>query len=802
VLAPAATLGALYARPFAAWSERWEYGLANEFSKPSAGGGEPSVRRRQRRQIVAAALLLLLLAVRIALPVLAERVLEGVLSDALEVDFAIGDVDLGVLEGRVACDAVAMRVEGSKEDLARASRVVIDADWGALIAGELRAERIAIEGPDLFVEIDEEGRLNWEVLGGPNGERGTFRVMSELLDVGAGRVRLVDRTQGGLPDLIVAVGALRLEGAVIARETPEDPVRWALGRAEASDWHLGVTPIGREALDFEIHANAGPQGDAGALPLEMSMTRKGGVELAVNGVIQPVPFAFEFEMAWRGLSSRSLAPLVLRGADVERGTAHGALALKLDLADGPKRGFKVTGNVQHDDLVLRVDNDPPIDLEIERFVGEIDEIWFPIPAQAPTTPQPIRVAWKQIELQKPSINVRAGIKSGAAPTPEEPAAVPASDESTTGTERTSVPPPNPLELRIATLALSGGRLIWHDLALGERSEKMFSEIRLDANALHWPPATVQHAKLVIGSLGAKPLRIEGPVGADGAELAIRGSGIKLVPWNPLISQYSPYTIDGGSLSIKSDFTLAADVYEAPTKITLHRIKASAEGSRFKRTFGIPLATAITLLSDASGNIDLAIPVSGRLGAGGELRLAVSLVDAMREGITNALTSVIASPLGVPALLVSRGHDLAFLRIGTAVFEPGVVTLDQAARDELDRAAAFVAKSPDARLGLAAEVAAADLEAPGMSAKKSNVFRSLAVGGAALFGGHRKLDSRTYLLALDLAEARFKAAVDHIAAAGVLAPERVVQHEWNEKIVAGRPQIVLRLDMSRDEDDAR
>jgi hypothetical protein len=805
---------------------------------------------------VVVALLLLLFAARIALPLIAKDLLEDIASDALRVEFVVGEVSFDLLEGEVVVEEVAMRGVAAEDDLARAASIAVDVDWAALIMGELRAERIAIQGPEFFFEIDESGLLNWDAVGGPNAEPSEaspapadspeFRVACERVEIGAGTFEFVDGRQEALPDLAVSVGTFQLQGAEVAREAPGAPLRWALQGAKAEVWRLGVTPIGREALDFEVEANAGPAAADGTIPLDLSMLRKDGVELSLKGSIHPVPFALELALEWKGLSSRAVAPLLLTGADVERGSAQGALVLRLDLDDVPERGLKLTGNVQHDGLALHVDDDPSVDVVIERFIGEIEEIWFPIPLEVPEAPQPVRIAWKRIDLQKVVIDVWPGGGGNAAGKPiatvavldaahersleesapsDEPAESaalepvvaseevsqpdpradagtmrPAADVAAIEPEQPVEPSPPSLDVAIAAFSLSEGRLVWHDPNLGEHSEQVLSGIRMDASALHWPATTAENVKLTIESLGAKPFRIEGPIRAGGAELAIRGSGIKLVPWNPLISHYSDYSIRGGSLSIQSDFELVADTYESPTRVTVHRIQATTDGTGFQKTFGVPLSAATTLLSDPAGNIDLKIPVSGKLGSEGELQLGLSLVDAVREGIMNALTSLIASPFALAGSALVSGHEFAFLRIGEAVFEPGSEELGPAAIEELDRAAEFVAKSPDAKLELVAEIVASDLDVSAEKGKRPNVFRSMVAGGAALFKGRRTLDSNSYLLALDLAKGRMKSAAEHLAATGVLGPERVVQAEWDESVAGGSPRIVLRIDLSPDEED--
>jgi len=732
--------------------------LSEPSTESNAESRDPRARPRFHWQVALTALLLLLFALRVALPTLAELLLEDIVSDRLGVEFAVDDVDLGFLEGEVAVEGVWMRVAGAERELAHAVRIAIDADWGALFTGELRAESIVVEEPSLFFELSEDGRLNWDELGGPDNDpeeesedddaSGTFRVSSNVFEIGAGVIHLADHRPNGMSDLEIGVGALRLGGLAIGRETPDGPIGWALLGAEASDWRLGVTPLERELLDFMLEAKAGPTDESGSLPLELNLTRNDGVALTANGSVTPDPLAFDLAVQWQGLSSRSVAPLLLRGVEVERGTAQGSLQVALDLSEGSQRGLRLSGTVRHDDLALRVDSDPRIDIAIERFEGEITEAWLPIPAQTPETPEPMRVVWKRIVLHAPAIDLRLGGGAAAEPSPEAPS--PDEGEAVIEAEADPVAETLPLDLTIAELSLREGRLAWHDPALESASEQKFTEVEFTAQALHWPPATIEHAKLVIGSLGSEPLRIEGPLRKDGAALKVRGSGIKLVPWNPLISHYSDYTITGGSLAIKSDFELVGDAYEAPMTVTLNRIRATTDGTGFQSTFGIPLSTAISLLSDPSGKIDIEVPISGKLGADGELRVGVSLVDALREGIMNAITSVLTSPLGVAGSLLAKGHDFAFLRIGEAPFEPGVTALDPAAKEALDLAAAFVSKTPDARLSLSAEIVSADFEAPGAKVKKSKLFENVLRG---VFGARRELDARSYTLGLELAKAR-------------------------------------------------
>jgi hypothetical protein len=753
--------------------------------------------------------------------------LEDALSDALEVRVEFGELDIELLEGMIAVHDASMRVPDAAEDLMRVSGIAIDADWGALLRGELHAERIAIDHPEIFFEIDSMGRLNWSALGGEdtpdkppddNQPKATFRVSAAEFDVVGGTITLVDHREGGLPDVHTTVGDLSIQDAEIERESPAAPVGWALSHAAANAWHVSAVPPGGELYEFAIDAVAGPIDEAGSLPVKLDLERTKGVTLTAKGAIRRRPFGFDLAMRWDGLSSRRVAPLVLRGAVVERGRANGDVRLALELGDADERGLAVTGNVTHDDLLLRVENDPPIELDIERFSGEIERIWFPMPKRKTGMLSPVEVSWKRVELKSPSIEImparstpRAADDSSA-----EPAAGSVTDAAGTTSDSTraaaeSSAPARPTEsapgsssadlaLSIAALSFSDGRLAWHDTSLGEHARQELSQIAFDASGFQWPPATVEHLKLVVESVGAKPLTVEGQVRDDGADLEIGGRRIEISPWNPIIRAHSDYSATSGSLSLESTYQLRGQTFQGSAQVTLHRVRASTDGSGFVRTFGIPLSAAISLLSDPSGDIQLNLPVNGEIGTGRGVQVGVSLVDAMREGIMNALTTVIVSPLSIAGSIASKGIQMTSLRIGEGHFAPGEETLDQAAMDELDRAAAFVAKSPDARLGLVAEIVSADLEVLGSGEKRPNVFRRIFYGGMALVGGGRTLDSRTYTLALELARARLDASKRHITSSGLLSAERVVRDEWSGAVSEGTPRIGLRLAGSEDAAD--
>ena len=78
-----------------------------------------------------------------ALPWIAARTLEEVLSGALAARFEIGDVALALYKGEVVFEDLTLRAMDTSAERAGGRRIALDLDWGALLSGSLEAERLA-----------------------------------------------------------------------------------------------------------------------------------------------------------------------------------------------------------------------------------------------------------------------------------------------------------------------------------------------------------------------------------------------------------------------------------------------------------------------------------------------------------------------------------------------------------------------------------------------------------------------------------------------------------------------------------
>lgn len=177
----------------------------------------------------------------------------------------------------------------------------------------------------------------------------------------------------------------------------------------------------------------------------------------------------------------------------------------------------------------------------------------------------------------------------------------------------------------------------------------------------------------------------------------------LAPFNPYATTYSPYSIADGSLSIDMEAKARGGRYDVENDIQLHQFDlAGTEGdSLFEENSGISLSTALALLRDIQGNINLSVPLEVDRSGSAQVDVMAVVRSALRRAITGAITSplkllgAVAGGKGAPIL----PSPIAF-RLGRA--KP-----TKAGAKSAERLAAFLASRP--AMGVQLSSAATDAD---------------------------------------------------------------------------------------------
>jgi hypothetical protein len=345
-------------------------------------------------------------------------------------------------------------------------------------------------------------------------------------------------------------------------------------------------------------------------------------------------------------------------------------------------------------------------------------------------------------------------------------------------------------MEVDVLMLSGGSVRWVGPEID--GEPSVSEIQLDAAALGWPGIRFEEANLRIGSLGSEPLHVEGSVAPAAANLRLHANRVDLKPWSPMMARYSDYSITEGRLSAEIDFKLEGDTYRAPIYLELYGLRATSEGGAFTKTFGMPLAAALPLLSDTADIIRLNVPVSGSLTDGVVVDLVPTVTAVLQQSIENSLVSAAANPIELVGAAARRVGDVFTDAIGEVPFAPGAGHLGAEGRISLDVVMTLNPLALDTRIELVPLVVSDDMVALGFGPKSKNPLDVLVVVGRTLVGGGRE------------AKPEFRERVDEINSERLreveillrdkfgIESDRVVVEEWDGRVLEGIPRVELRL----------
>jgi hypothetical protein len=191
-------------------------------------------------------------------------------------------------------------------------------------------------------------------------------------------------------------------------------------------------------------------------------------------------------------------------------------------------------------------------------------------------------------------------------------------------------------------------------------------------------------------------------------------------------------IKTGQLDLDSRVHIRNDTIDAQNKLVIRSLELAASTQPGKNTqnLGMPLAMAVDILRDDRGDIDLMVPVSGRLGDPN-----VHLSDAFDQALASAMrsaalssASLLLQPYGsiLPALSMAAGliGQIAKPRLTPIAFAPRTAALSGQAQAYVARIAALMMKKKSFRLQVCGVAASGDFLAGPAPAAGSSAYNNL------------------------------------------------------------------------------
>jgi hypothetical protein len=184
--------------------------------------------------------------------------------------------------------------------------------------------------------------------------------------------------------------------------------------------------------------------------------------------------------------------------------------------------------------------------------------------------------------------------------------------------------------------------------------------------------------------------------------------------NPYAARVTSYRLEQGKLYSRVHYRIERNRLEAENLIRIDQLALGEQvepTDRFGAVVGIPLALAVSLLQDSSGEIILRVPVHGDLS-----QPEFDLAEVIGTAIKNALVQLITAPFRLIGQAFTLGGRIGALEIAPVLFAPGSWRLDDTARAHLTSVAAVLRQRPTMKVKLSG-MAHVESDTDGLRAEK-------------------------------------------------------------------------------------
>ncbi len=172
------------------------------------------------------------------------------------------------------------------------------------------------------------------------------------------------------------------------------------------------------------------------------------------------------------------------------------------------------------------------------------------------------------------------------------------------------------------------------------------------------------------------------------DLHLRADGIGMTRFTPYSAKFLGYIIEKGKLSSKVHLVIKDGEITVDDKVFIDRFDFG-HSVESKDAAHLPVKLAIALLKDRHGQINLDIPVSGRLDDP-----EFSLGGAIVKVIINIFVKAATSPFSLISAIAGGGEDLQEIS-----FDPGISRLGDAAKKKLTDLAGALNDRPALKVDL-------------------------------------------------------------------------------------------------------
>jgi hypothetical protein len=269
----------------------------------------------------------------------------------------------------------------------------------------------------------------------------------------------------------------------------------------------------------------------------------------------------------------------------------------------------------------------------------------------------------------------------------------------------------PLAVTVAHIGVEGGglRVVDQKVSPPFAVDLQSAAVSIDGLSTAGPrPARVE----LTGRLGSgADLTMRGTVGALGGPLKLDLAGelreFALPRTNPYLLQQVGWKTSEGRLTSKITCRVDGDALSAKTDIRVSHLQLVRAGELdgAQARIGLPLGVLTSLMKNRNGDINITLPIGGRVS---DPKFDFS------EAVWGAVRRVAINAIALPVSWIGRVHytkdsRIERIEIDPVAFEPATPTPTPDGHAQLARLAAFLEELPEVRLSLTPVVSSRDVE---------------------------------------------------------------------------------------------